>query len=99
MLFATVYTPRGTGSEEEAKRILQIWSQWKQPAGMEIKAFYVLADQSGGIIISEASTAAAVLEAISPFAPYLDYNVTPIVEITEAVPILQRVNAWRDSVG
>ncbi len=98
MLFATTYTSRETGSEEASKRVLQIWSQWKQPAGLEIKAFYVLADESGGIVISEASTAAAVLEAISPFAPYLEYNVTPIVEITEAVPILQRVNAWRDSV-
>jgi hypothetical protein len=98
VLFATVYTSRGAGSEEASKRVLQMWSQWKQPAGLEIKAFYVLADEGGGIIISEASTPAAMLEAISPFAPYLEYKVTPIVEITEAVPILQRVNAWRDSI-
>ncbi len=99
MLFLTTYMPRGEGSEEAAKRVQQIYSQWKPPAGVEIKAFYSLADGSGGIVISEATSAAAILEAISPFAPYLEYNVTPIVEIAEAVSIGQRVNAWRDSVS
>jgi hypothetical protein len=99
VLFLTTYMPRGEGSEEAAKRVQQIYSQWKPPAGVEIRAFYSLADGSGGIVISEATSAAAILEAISPFAPYLDYNVTPIVEIAEAVSIGQRVNAWRDSIS
>jgi hypothetical protein len=98
MLFATTYTTRGEGSEEAAKRVQQIYSQWKPPEGVEIKAFYSLADGSGGIVISEANSPAAMLEAISPFTPYLDYRVTPIVEIAEAVSIGQRVNAWRDSI-
>jgi hypothetical protein len=99
VLFLTAYMPRGEGSEEAAKRVQQIYGQWKPPAGVEIKAFYSLADGSGGIVISEATSAAAILEAISPFAPYLDYNVTPIVDIGEAVSIGQRVNAWRDSIS
>ena len=98
MLFVTTYTPRGEGGEEAAKRVQQIYSQWKPPAGMEIKAFYSLADGNGGIVISEATTAAMILEAISPFAPYFEYKVSPIVEIAEAVSIGQRVNAWRDSI-
>ncbi len=87
MLFATVYTSRGEGSEEAAKRVQQIYSQWKPPAGVEIKAFYSMADGSGGIVISEATTAAQILEAISPFAPYMEYNVTPIVVIGEAAVV------------
>ena len=98
MLFATIYTPRGQGGEEVSKRVLQIYGKWTPPAGMEIKAFYSLADGNGGIVISEATTAAQILEAISPFTPYLEYKVVPIVEIAEAVSIGQRVNAWRDSV-
>ena len=35
MLFATVYTSRGEGSEEAAKRVQQIYSQWKPPAGSD----------------------------------------------------------------
>lgn len=98
MLFSTMYTPRGEGSEEAAKRVQQLYSQWKPPAGVEIKSFYSFADGNGGVIISEATTAAAMLEAISPFSPYLEYKVVPIIEIGEAVAIGQRVNAWRDSV-
>ncbi len=99
MLFATTYTPRGEGGEEAAKRVQQIYSQWKPPAGMEIKAFYSFADGNGGIIITEASSAAVILEAISPFSPYFEYKMSPIVEIAEAVSIGQRVNAWRDSIA
>ena len=99
MLFATIYTPRGTGSEEASKRAQQIYSQWKPPAGLEIKAFYSFADGNGGIAIAEATSAAAMLETISPFAPYFEYKVVPIVEIAEAMAIGQRANAWRDSLA
>jgi hypothetical protein len=99
VLFATVYTARGAGSEEAAKRVQQIYSQWKPPAGLEIKAFYSFANGNGGIVISETASAAVILEAISPFVPYFEYKVIPIVEISEAVSIGQKVNAWRDSIS
>lgn len=98
MLFATIYTPRGAGDEEAPKRVQELYGKWKPPAGMEIKAFYSFADGNGGIVISEAATAAQILEAVSAFIPYFEYNVVPILEIGEAVSIGQRVNAWRDSV-
>jgi hypothetical protein len=99
VLFATVFTPRGAGSEEAEKRVQQIYSQWKPPAGLEIKAFYEFADGNGGIVISETTSAAVILEAVSPFVPYLKYKVIPIIEISEAVSIGQKVSAWRDSIS
>lgn len=97
MLFAVTWTERGA-SEEGQKRLLQLFTNWKPPAGLEFKGFYDFADGSGGIAIVEAPSAAAVLEATGPFTPYLEFRAVPIVDSYEAVPIFQRVNAWRDSL-
>ena len=98
MLFAAIYTVRGDVSEEKQKRSLQLFTNWTPPAGFEFKAHYALADGSGGIAIVETNSAAAHLEAVAPFGVFFDFKIIPILDIGEAVPILARVNAWRDSV-
>ena len=98
MLFASIYTYREDWSEEKSKRLLQVFANWTPPAGYEIKAHYVLADGSGGVVISEGSTAAAAYEAAAAFSPFMHFRVAPLLDVTESVPIATRVNAWRDSV-
>lgn len=98
MLFAAVYKPVGDPSEEKQKRILQLFTNWQPPAGFEFKTHYFRADGNGGIAIVEAASAAALAEGIAPWAPFFYFEISPIVEATEGVPIFQRVNAWRDSV-
>ena len=98
MLFAVTYAARGDVSEEREKRSLQLFTNWTPPAGYEFKAHYTLADGGGGIAIVEASTAAALTEGLAPWGPFFEFKTVPIVEIEEAVPMLQRVYGWRDSV-
>ena len=97
MLFAVIYTARDV-TEEKDKRSLNLFTNWTPPSGYEFKAHYALADGTGGIGIVEANTAAALLEAHAPWAPFFDFRTVPIVEIDKAVPIFHKVNAWRDSV-
>ncbi len=99
MLFATVYTLTGDVTEEKQKRVLQLFTNWKVPEGFEFKANYSRADGNGGIAIVEASSVAALLEGIAPWVPFLHFETSAVMDIMEAVPILMRVNAWRDSVG
>jgi Protein of unknown function (DUF3303) len=99
MLFATVYTLTGDGTEEKQKRVLQLFTNWKVPEGFEFKAHYARADGNGGIAIVEASSVAALLEGIAPWAPFFHFETSAVMDIMDAVPILMRVNAWRDSVG
>lgn len=98
MLFASIYTYREGESEETARRLLKVFANWKPPAGYEIKAHYVLADGSGGVVIAEASAAAAAYEAAAAFTPFMHFRVAPVLDVTESVPIATRVLAWRDSV-
>lgn len=98
MLFAGIYTFKEDRSEESQKRVVQVFANWRPPAGYEIKAHYVLADGSGGVVIAETSAAAAAYEAAAAFTPFMHFRVAPVLDVTESVPITTRVSAWRDSV-
>ena len=97
MLFMATYKPRGEMTEATQKRSLQLFTNWKPPAGFEFKAHYAAADGSGYALVEVDSPAAAV-EGISPWEPFFEFSLTPVLEMAQAVPILQRVYAWRDSV-
>jgi len=96
MLFAAIYTPRYSVSEESEKRGLQLFTNWQPP--FEFKAHYERGDGKGGIAIIESDDAGKILEGIAPWVPFLDFEVTPVVPVEHAVPIAQRVYSWRDSV-
>ena len=96
MLFAAIYRQKRP-TEESTKRGLALFTNWQPP--FEFKGHWALADGSGGIAIFEAADAAVVLEGIVPFVPFFEFEVTPIVDINDAVPVFMKVNAWRDSVS
>ena len=98
MLFAISFTPRPGASEERDKRTINLFTQWKPPAGYEFKSFYDYADGDGGIAIVEASSTEAMLEAHAPWATFFEFRIRPLVEVDKATAILQKSNAWRDSI-
>ena len=96
MLFAAIYRPRGTVTEESQKRGLQLFTSWKPP--YDIKAHYARGDGEGGIAIIETDDPADIIEGVAPWVPFLEFDVTPIVPIEQSVPVTQQAFAWRDSV-
>lgn len=97
MLFAVIYTARDL-TEEQERRSLTLFTNWKPPSGYEFKAHYAFADGSGGIGLVEATSAAALLEAHTPWVAFFAFKTLPLVEVTESVPISQKVLRWRDSI-
>ncbi len=98
MLFANIYTWKENHGEESQKRVVNLFSHWTPPAGVEFKNHYLFADGSGGLVIMEVSTAAAGFEGATVWSPFMDERIVPLVDVTEAVPITMKVSAWRDSV-
>jgi Protein of unknown function (DUF3303) len=96
MLFGVLYRQHPGTSEEQQKRGLLLFSQWSPP--FEFKAHYARGDGKGGIAIVESDTAEAVVEGTSPWLPFFEFEVTPIVDIQAAVPLFQKGIAWRESV-
>src|SRR5262245_24753825 len=97
MLFAVIYTVRGTITEEKERHNLLEFAQWTPPAGLNIQAHYH-APGLKGIVICEAENPATLVEYIAPFVPYFDHEILPVMDVAEAVPILKRVYEWQASV-
>ena len=97
MLFGVLYAPNGRTTEESQQRSLQLFTQWTPP--FEFKAHYARGDGKGGIAIVESATAESVIEGVAPWAPFFDFDVTPVMDIAGAVPVMMRAMAWRSSVG
>lgn len=66
-------------SEEAIQRNLAFFSQWTPPDGFEFKGFWGFADGSGGVAIVETDSAATIVKATAPFAPWLRFSTTPIL--------------------
>ena len=103
MLFQVNYTTRAGGSakdnEESAKRALALFSKWSPPTGMEIKSFYARADGKGGSLVLEANDVKVLLDGPAKFGAINDFEIVPIVDIAEAVPILSEALEWGDSIS
>ncbi len=97
MQFGFIYKVRDSVSEEDDKRTLELFTNWEPPFAFQ--SHWAFCDGSGGFGVVETDSPAAIMEGISPWIAYFDFEVTPVLPIEEAVPIFMKVNAWRDSVN
>lgn len=78
---------------------LKRFQAWTPPAGFSFQGHWATADGMGGMFIAEADSAAAALEATAAFGDLLEFQLVPVLDIMEAVPINARVFDWVDSVS
>ena len=78
---------------------LKRFMSWNPPAGFTFQGHWARADGNGGIFIAEAESAAAVFEAAGAFADLIDFEIVPVMDIMESVPISLRLQEWVDSVS
>jgi hypothetical protein len=97
MLLAVTYKAKENATEESEKRSFNLFTNWTPPQGFVFKAHYVTGSGKG-IAIVEADSAIAVLEAMAPWGPHLDFDSEPCVDISESVPVTLKAFAWRDSI-
>jgi hypothetical protein len=72
------------------------FTKWTPPAGFEFKGHWVGVNGTGFALVDAASPA-AILAATAAYDDVIDFNVVPVVEITEAVPVMLQSMAWADS--
>lgn len=85
-------------TEESERRSLEVFQRWQPPAGADFQGFYGFADSSGGVAIVEVDSAATLARTTAPWAPWLAFQVTPIVPIEEATAIGSEAVSFRESV-
>ncbi len=96
MLFHISYLPR---SGADGRVALGRFTRWTPPSGFEFKSHHASSNGQGGFAIVETSSAALIIEATATFADVLDFEVKPVLDINEAVPVLMKANAWIDSLS
>jgi hypothetical protein len=96
MLFYLGWKARAGQGPKELEATLEVFSRWEPPAGMEIKGMWLRPD-GGGFGLFEVSSAEVIYEGTAPWSgAYLDYEITPIVEIEKGVELLNKAIAFRN---
>jgi len=87
MLFVTDYQLKPHLTTAESKRLMDEFG--KRGAAPGEIAHYVRIDGSGGVTVSENDDATAMYEYVLAFAEFIEFEVTPVLKIDDAVgPIL-----------
>ena len=86
MLFLTSYRAKPFMSKADQKRLLDLFGQAGAAPGTV--AHYVAADNSGGWTLVEADSLAEGYAAILKYEEFLEFDLTPVLTIDEAVPHL-----------
>jgi len=97
MLFGMIYTLRNP-TEQTDRRTLNLFTNWTPPQGFAFKSHYEFSDGSGGMGTVEVASPEAMYEAVAPYRDTLEFKMSPVVEVSVAVPILQKAHAWADSI-
>jgi hypothetical protein len=95
MLFYVGWKQRAGQGPEVAEKGLEVFTRWTPPQGLEFKGMWGRAD-GGGFCVCEAASAEAIFEATAPWAgAFLDYDITPIVDMKKGVELQQKAIAFR----
>lgn len=95
MLVAGTYRPRaGVDQRGGLKR----FTSWAPPAGFTFLGHWSRSDGDGGMFVAETESATAMFEATAAWSDLFEFDVVPVVEIAEGVPIGLRVQGWLDSL-
>ncbi|HEY8515548.1 MAG TPA: DUF3303 family protein [Candidatus Binatia bacterium] len=89
MLFMCQGRPRPNISLDDRQRALKLYGAWQPPPGITIRGHY-LGAHGGDFVILETDSIEALIEATGAWAPFIEYQVTPIVEAQAGVPMLAR---------
>jgi hypothetical protein len=85
------------GDEAAGRRLLDLYTKWT-PAASNISQFLSNVDGNGGLSIVETDNPLDITRDVSKFSAYLDFTVTQVVDITDAMPVFNEAIDYMDSI-
>jgi hypothetical protein len=102
MKYVVQWTNRDGGSgaqnEEDAKRLLQLFSKWSPAPDATFHQFVERLTGDGGYAVVETDNPLAVMEGPSKFGAHHKFTIEPVVDIMESVQVGQDGIEFRDSI-
>lgn len=83
MIFITIYKLKGLG-KDETKELMSAFAENGVPSG--VKAHYVAADGSGGVVIAETDDLEEAYRNVLNYTQWIEYETRPYLTIEQAVP-------------
>src|SRR6266478_5119001 len=91
--------PQGSPTEYEnaQKRILEVFGQWRAPAGFKIELFVVRVGEWGGHVLVDCDDPLAVHKFCSTY-PAFEFQARPVIAVEDAGRVELEAIAWRDGL-
>ena len=86
MIFLTTYKIKPYLSNEETKKLLQVFAA--EGAGPGTTAHYVAADGSHGVVIADTDDVAGAYRNLQNYTQWVEYDSKVMLPVEEAVPLL-----------
>ena len=93
--------PGGSAADNEAdvKRTLDVYGKWSPPSDATFHQFLTRVDGNGGYAVVETDNPASVAEGPAKFTPYFEFDVVPVIDVTEGVSLVNDAIEFRNSIG
>jgi hypothetical protein len=86
MLFMTTYQIKPYLSNDETKKLLEVFA--REGAAPGTTAHYVAADGSHGVVIAETDDIAGAYRNIQNYTQWVEYDTKVMLTVEEAVPLI-----------
>jgi hypothetical protein len=91
MLFMTTYKIKPYLSNEETKKLLEVFA--KEGPGPGTTAHYVAADGSHGVVIADTDDVAGAYRNLQNYTQWVEYDTQVMLTIEQAVPLIMEARA------
>ncbi len=102
MKYVVSWTVRHGGSAQDNEaslaRALAVLSKWSTPDGQVIHQFVFRADGMGGFAVIEDDNLANIALTCAKFAPYVEYQLYPVVDVEQGTALMYEAAQFRDSI-
>jgi len=91
---------QGTAQQnhEDGKSILATFAKWQAPADQKWSEFLSRIDGEGGFAVIETANQAGLMDGVSKFVTWLEFEIVPVVDIMDGVSALAAGAEFRESV-
>ena len=85
-------------NHDDGKSILDAFAKWQIPDDQNYKEFLSRVDGEGGFAVIETDNQAGLLDGVSKFLTWLEFDIVPVVDIMDAVSVLAAGAEYRESI-
>jgi hypothetical protein len=99
MKYVVSWISKAGVGEADAERSLAVFAKWSPLPAASFSEFVGRLDGRGGFAVVETDDPTAILRDASIFGAWFDFDVCPVVEITEIARVGSEAVAFRKSVS